>query len=221
MKDKLINDIYNYYPIGSSIKRAEYSGYSELMNRLEKKNDVYNLNNNNGGTFEIGEFLSANQIEYIPDFQNFPSYGVSIFLGESEQNNTKISGQLILRISMLTNSFTVFYIEVISSNNYHETLSFKNLQLSKNNFYLDPGARILNLVKTAVNQSNSDLIFADPILLFTNKIGKGVPHGLDDVPEALNYYSIYDYLYGSDFSSYSTLISDFFVAPTTLTIVPY
>ncbi len=131
--------------------------------------------------------------------RQFPSYGMTIMLNESTQNNIRSQTTITLKISLLTNYYTVFFEEFNWFLNFSKFKSINRPTLfrifSSSNPAIDLDNLYSNALKKIIGENFPDHKFVDHKLLFNKKIEYGFPYQLNTDEKS---FPLFAYLFDND-----------------------
>jgi hypothetical protein len=131
--------------------------------------------------------------------RQFPSYGMTIMLNETTQNNIRSQTCITLKISLLTNYYTVFFEEFNWFLNFPASKVTNTPTLfqifSSSNPAIDPTVLYSNSLKKIIEENFPNHEFIDHKLLFNKKIEYGFPYQLISNEKS---FPLFAYLFDND-----------------------
>ncbi|RZK38720.1 MAG: hypothetical protein EOO90_21355 [Pedobacter sp.] len=203
--------VSQYYPIETDLSNESFEGYQKLLAITHVKiNQV--IDDDLPASFnklinevskEFKDFKVFSEI-----YKQFPNYALRIELLNKDFEEVSVTYNLKLRLSLLTNFFTVFFEEVILHKNmsYGPTIYFPLTTnvLSSRLEFIENGKSDLNKLKAIVQEIFKEYGYISHISLFNTKILNGIPHGFLADPEVQ--YPLYSFLFDNDYSPIQPLI---------------
>lgn len=141
-------------------------------------------------------------------YSQFPNYPITIELGRKSYPDIDLIYNLKVRISLLTNYFTVFYEEISIHKSCSSMITkFEPVRLrliSSKSEIIDPVAVNFYSLIDAVKKCFSDYNFVGHHLLFNNLIAKRVPYGVFDyIPK--KDFPIYAFLFHNEYIDFDSV----------------
>jgi hypothetical protein len=216
-KKEILNDlieaIHKYYPITQGVPNEEYEGYRILQKIIDTKIDGFTSGKLPDDCYalitQIAECFNNCPVN-VHWYTNFPSYSISVELANETMDHIKRTSSLNVKISLLTNYYTIFFEEMNVFNGFKERhdknkpvlfriLSSKNLNVDTEKTFIAKVQNIITPLFPGYKYVNHDF-------LFKKKLPKGIPIGfLDPIP---NYYPIYAFLFDNWANLLTTVIID-------------
>jgi hypothetical protein len=205
---KLIESVENFYSLKSPDLNNSYSGYKDLLNITTLKiNQLIaeklpvscnQLINNTVSTFN--NFVVITEIE-----KQFPNYAISVELLRRDLKEVTIIYSLKLRLSLLTNFFTIFHEETIIHKNASSSRSYFipiiTRILSSKSLIADDGNNNFNMLKGIVEDIFPEYGFVGHELLFKTTLKNATPHGFE--PNLSLEYPLYNFLFDKEYDTLS------------------
>ncbi|WP_293305060.1 hypothetical protein [Pedobacter sp. UBA5917] len=206
----LVKAVYQYYPIGTGDVNEAFPGYGRLTAIVKDK--IEKLISNT-----LSEACSKLNSDILNSFRNltvlnsyhhqFPNYAMDIRFPKIEYPEVDLNYKLSLRISLLTNYYTIFFEEVILHKNLkvgsNQSLPM-SLTVSSSIAHITDAENMVQKLKTIVETNFPDYKFVNHQLLFSRKIQGGYPHGADGNPFNKE-YSLYDFLFDNEYEVFGDL----------------
>lgn len=202
--NEFVHAVRKYYSIDPKIPNREYDGYNLLVEIIENKIDQLVDNMLPKQFYNLIEAINLDFKEYTvfdKCYEQFPNYSLTIELANRISNNIQCISLLNLRMSLLTNYYTIFFEEVNIFNDFSENerinrpLSFRIFS-SRNNG-IDPEKILLKKLKKMIDESFPEYKFVHHKILFDLKIDSAEPIGLTGY--GLNSYPIYAFLFDNNY----------------------
>jgi hypothetical protein len=183
------------------IPNQEFEGYKMIGQIVEEKRNQVLKNklplsivgligklNNYFKSFEVLDEC------YLP----FPAYSISVHFTDNVYGHIKVSSYIRVKISLLTNHFTVFYEDVNYFENFSKVTPMVFRIFSSLNKAIDQEKDYFNSILMAVQRHFPSYVFVNHRNLFTSKVN-GVPYNqLQDERNSL--HSVYDFLFDNEYS---------------------
>lgn len=204
---ELMQSVSSFYPIGLQTANDSFPGYVSLIEKTTLKiNQLI--------TGELPDFCNKliqeteeefSQFKVLTEMdKQFPNYAVTVELLNKDYNEVTIVYNLRLRISLLTNFFTIFHEESIihkdSSTHHQYFIPIVTNIISSQSIITDEGGTHFNALKNIARAIFPDYKFAGHQLLFCTKITNGVPYRIDQDLSGIE-YSLYDFLFDNEYSN--------------------
>ena len=200
--ESLLTAIQRYYPIGADFQsRESYSGYRQLLKLMDSYSD-HTIENEVNKTFDSLKIALENSIatSYPISYNRgsiFPNRSFDITIHQSQVEDRNMATVLKCRISLLHKSWTLFFEDMVGTMRYGQP--FLSKVISTKNMMLDENGDLFTKVKEIISTSYPDHLYIEPRFLLTEKVGKGIPYGIDEIIEYYGYYTIYDYLFHKEY----------------------
>jgi hypothetical protein len=204
MINSLLSTVSKYYSVQPDLSNRDHEGYEQLTKII---GDKINKLISSELQAEMLPFLSAVQLAF-PDYQvnvelhkQFPNYSISLVTGTSDFDYLQVKTSLNLRMSLLTNLFTIFFEERV----FHYNSSALMTQFVPNESIVLSSSYRSDLDKQASLEILSDIVsnfFPSyeriyHMILFSNTVAVGTPHGLEN-PYHIH-YPIYSFLFDNEY----------------------
>lgn len=143
----------------------------------------------------LKESLPDKDVRIGPDSQ-FPDLGYLIHFGERQFDYINSTCGLHVRISLLGDYYTVYFLEIVrmfykESPDPHKSVSLASF-VSANNEFVDSDQNITNTIKGAVNQFFPEHKFIQPNILFKRNYNQALPYRRFSICD----YAFYEFFFG-------------------------
>jgi hypothetical protein len=206
----LVKAVYQYYPIGTGDINEAFPGYGRLNAIVKDKIERLVANTLPVAPSKLDSDVrnSFNNLTVLNSYHHqFPNYAMDIRFPKIEYPEVDLNYKLSLRISLLTNYYTIFFEEVI----FHKNLRAGSDQAPSMSFavsssigHIADAGNIVQTLKTIVGTNFPDHKFVNHALLFSRKIRGGYPHGADGNPFNKE-YSLYNFLFDNEYEVFEDL----------------
>ncbi|QNN41052.1 hypothetical protein [Pedobacter roseus] len=200
----LVKAVYQYYPIGTRDVNEAFPGYGKLTTIVKDKVERLISNTLPAAPSKLDSDIrnSFNNLAVLISYHHqFPNYAIDIRLPKIEYVEVGLNYKLSLRISLLTNYYTIFFEEVILHKNlkagFNQTPSM-SFAVSSSIGHIADAENMVQILKTIVETNFPDHKFVNHVLLFSRKIQGGYPHGADGNPFNKE-YSLYNFLFDNEY----------------------
>ncbi|TZF82287.1 hypothetical protein FW774_16515 [Pedobacter sp. BS3] len=200
----LIAATLKYYPVGFDIPNTQYSGYQNLLKIIEQKIDLLIDQKLPDECEALVKSVRESFGDYaiITEFERqFPNYCLTIKLLHKDLDEISIYYYLKLKISLLTNYFTIFYNELIHHKNIPawpgRFVPLRTSVISSNIMLVDQEQKYLNILAAIVKECFPNYTFVNHRLLFNRRVRYGTPHGMEDNNLTIQ-YPLYNFLFDND-----------------------
>jgi len=201
----LVKAVYQYYPIGVGEPNSFYKGYHDLTNIITEKINRLIA----GDTPQVCTELLDKIKQALPNYtvetsyhRQFPNYAIEIELPKKEYPEIHLLYHLKLRISLLTNHYTLFFEETALHQNIKGGLSgqipLRSIAVSSILVNLPESEQMVIALKEILRKIFPDYHFVSHRLLMSRKIKGGYPHGADHNPYN-DEFSIYNFLFDNEY----------------------
>lgn len=192
--DILIERTHIVYPFESPNPVKEYSGFQFYLTTLEEKIN-YIIEKKTTQWDLLIQLIKNKQAYEVFDFGyiQFPSYTAHLLLNAHEENGARIEKRLIINISLLVNSFTLFIEESITP-----VGSFSQRAILKYETNSVQDKELLEKLKEEIKSFFEDYFYVSHKELFETQLAGGLLYfDGNDYPEEK--ISLYRYLYDASY----------------------
>ena len=208
---ELMNSIKKYYPINTCIKNEDYPGDQLLDKIVADKIDSFTSDNLPKECYDLVNEINANFGAFtlhVRYYNFFPSYVITIELADKAVDCVRRVSWLNVKISMLTNYFTVYFEDQNWFNNLSDFKgSFKPIYfgvLSTRNTFYDPDEHLFNNLKNITLSYFPEYKHVSHKLLLDTKIDNRTPLG--KYKDIIEPHSIYSFLFDNDYQLPTTIV---------------
>jgi len=200
----LVKAVYQYYPIGTRDVNEAFLGYGKLIAIVKDKVERLISKTLPAAPSKLDSDIrnSFNNLTVLNRYHHqFPNYAMDIRFPKIEYPEVDLNYKLSLRISLLTNYYTIFFEEVIlhknlkAGSNQAPSMSFA---VSSSIGHIADARNMVQTLKTMVETNFPDHKFVNHALLFSRKIQGGYPHGADG-NQFNKEYSLYNFLFDNEY----------------------
>ena len=208
----LVKAVHKYYPIGLNEPNDFYAGYQQLKGILAEKINKLMANSLPAECLRLEEdtqSLFKNYPVLNSYHRQFPNYALDIKLPDKKYPEIQLSYHLKIRISLLTNYYTLFFEEVALHKNIMRSLISLNpmvsYAVSSTLVGIDGSQKMIENMKNVIQTHFPNHQFVNHNLLMLRKMHGGYPHGTDPNPYN-NENSFYNFLFDNEYSTFNLSI---------------
>lgn len=129
-RNKLLEIIHSYYPIGSEQLEHNYSGYPRYKKILTNKiNDIIEAKETKWVSF-VNSMKPVYEADFFDmNYHQFPSHIARVNIINESNSKFDFQQTLVINISLLCNYYTVFFEDLFIFKNYSDNLSKPKIKL--------------------------------------------------------------------------------------------